>query len=409
MQKQISPLYRPCVLANTVSRFVSDAAELLCAWLLSLMLAAIMEANWARAWQLAGVTVACLSACALLVWLTGMRSSRVTDVAQQRYREWLCETVIRQRTWFPTSGEFHTRMERDADTITRFFATACPQAIVALLELAVCGVLLAVQQGWLSLIFLLMSLLQLLPTVLYEKWAKSIYEKALHNDEAFSDWINAGLRGIATLKSFRQEGWFLNRLKKYRQDAVDSAKQENATAAVEDIVTELIHTLLQDGSYLILGLFALNGAVRVAAIPVLLVLSQHMFSAVANLVHGRVLQSRYQQALAHLDELHSPRRDEEASQKLVLHAERIAKSYGEKQVLQPMTLDIRPGDRILLRGRNGSGKTTLLRILLGLSEPDTGAVYRGRQRVAFALQEEPALNVPMEQLAQALAARGRFP
>lgn len=406
MQKQISPLYRPCVLANTVSRFVSDAAELLCAWLLSLMLAAIMEANWARAWQLAGVTVACLSACALLVWLTGMRSSRVTDVAQQRYREWLCETVIRQRTWFPTSGEFHTRMERDADTITRFFATACPQAIVALLELAVCGVLLAVQQGWLALSFLLMSLLQLLPTVLYEKWAKSIYEKALHNDEAFSDWINAGLRGIATLKSFWQEGWFLNRLKKYRQDAVDSAKQENATAAVEDIVTELIHTLLQDSSYLILGLFALNGAARVAAIPVLLVLSQHMFSAVANLVHGRVHQYRYQQALARLDELHAPNEEEDGTERLMLQAAEITKSYEDKQVLQPISLEIAPGDRILLRGQNGSGKTTLLRILLGLSEPDSGTIHRGRQSVAFALQEEPAFTVSMVQLAQALAAQG---
>ena len=248
--------------------------------------------------------------------------------------------------------------------------------------------------------------LQLLPTLLYEKWAKSVYKKAMHNDEAFSDWINAGLRGIATLKSFRQEVWFLNRLKKYRQDVVDAAKKENATATVEDIVTELIQTLLQDGSYLILGLSALKAAIDAAEIPVLLVLSQHMFSSVAYLVQGRDLRYRYQQALAHLDELHSPHRDEDTLESLVLHAEQITKSYGVKQVLQPMSLDIRPGDRILLRGHNGSGKTTLLRILLGLSEPDSGALYRGRQDVAFALQEEPALHVSMKQLAQALAAQG---
>lgn len=214
------------------------------------------------------------------------------------------------------------------------------------------------------------------------------------------------MRGIATLKSFRQEGWFLNRLKKYRQDVVDAAKKENATATVEDIVTELIHTLLQDGSYLILGIFALNATIGVAEIPVLLVLSQHMFSAVADLVHGRILQYRYQQALAHLDELRLPSKDEDASEQLVLRAEQITKSYGEKQVLQPMSLDVGHGDRILLRGHNGSGKTTLLRILLGLSEPDSGALYRGRQAVAFALQEEPALHVPMERLAQTIAAQG---
>ena len=406
MKKQISSLYRPCVLANAVSRFVSDASELLCAWLLSLMLAAIMEANWTYVWQLAAVTAACLTACVLLVWLAGKRSSRLTDVAQQQYRELLCEGVILQRTWFPTSGEFYTRMEKDADTITRFFSAACPQGIVALLELLVCGSLLSLQHGWLGLIFLFMSLLQLLPTLLYEKWAKSVYKKAMHNDEAFSDWINAGLRGIATLKSFRQEVWFLNRLKKYRQDVVDAAKKENATATVEDIVTELIQTLLQDGSYLILGLSALKAAIDAAEIPVLLVLSQHMFSSVAYLVQGRDLRYRYQQALAHLDELHSPHRDEDTLESLVLHADQITKSYGVKQVLQPMSLDIRPGDRILLRGHNGSGKTTLLRILLGLSEPDSGALYRGRQDVAFALQEEPALHVSMKQLAQALAAQG---
>jgi len=406
MQKHILPNYRPCVLANAVSRFVSDAAELLCAWLLSLMLAAIMEASWTRAWQLAAVTASCLTACGLLVWLTGKWSSSVTDVTQQRYRELLCEAVIRQRSWFPSSGELHARMEKDADTITTFFSTACPQGIVALMELAVCGILLAAQHVWLGLIFLFMSLLQLLPTLLYEKWAKSIYEKTLHNDEAFSDWINAGLRGIATLKSYRQEGWFLNRLKKYRQDVVDAAKKENATATVEDIVTELIHTLLQDGSYLILGIFALKAEIGVAEIPVLLVLSQHMFSAVANLVRGRVLQYRYQQALEHLTELRPPREDGDTPEQFALHGDNITKSYGEKQVLQPMSLDIGPGDRILLRGHNGSGKTTLLRILLGLSDPDSGALSRGRQIVAFALQEEPAFNVPMEQLAQALAGQG---
>lgn len=406
MKKKISALYRPCVWANAVSRFVLDAAELLCAWLLSLMLASIMEAGWQRAWQLAGLTAACLLGSALMILVTGIWSRRTTDSTQQQYREMLCEAVIRQRTWVPTSGELHARMETDADTITRYFSTACPKGIVALLELAVCGGVLAGMHTWLGLVFLLMSLLQLLPTVLYEKWAKAVYEKAVHNDEAFSDWVNAGLRGIATLKSFRQEGWFLERLKKYRQDVVDAAKKENATATVEDIVTELIHTLLQDGSYLILGISALNAAIGAAEIPVLLVLSQRLFSAVDGLVHGRIHQYKYQQALQHLRDLQVSETNGDAPIPVLLHAEQITKSYGEKRVLQPLSLDIAPGDRILLRGHNGSGKTTLLRILLGLSDPDSGTLRRGRRAAAFALQEEPALGETMEQLAQALAAQG---
>lgn len=52
----------------------------------------------------------------------------------------------------------------------------------------------------------------------------------------------------------------------------------------------------------------------------------------------------------------------------------ISKSFGEKQVLSNVNLQVDAGRPVCLMGPSGYGKTTLLNILLGLLEPDTGRV-----------------------------------
>ncbi len=53
--------------------------------------------------------------------------------------------------------------------------------------------------------------------------------------------------------------------------------------------------------------------------------------------------------------------------------------YGRERALGPVSLDIDAGERLALIGPSGCGKTTLLKMLLGLLEPDAGAVrFRDR-------------------------------
>ena len=49
-------------------------------------------------------------------------------------------------------------------------------------------------------------------------------------------------------------------------------------------------------------------------------------------------------------------------------------TIGSTVVLQPTSLDAKPGRCLVLRGPNGSGKTTLLRLLAGLNKPTTGTL-----------------------------------
>lgn len=60
---------------------------------------------------------------------------------------------------------------------------------------------------------------------------------------------------------------------------------------------------------------------------------------------------------------------------MILRTEHISKSYGEKQVLQDISITLNEGEIISLLGVSGVGKTTLFNIISGLLLPDSGKVF----------------------------------
>ena len=57
-----------------------------------------------------------------------------------------------------------------------------------------------------------------------------------------------------------------------------------------------------------------------------------------------------------------------------LTAHALRKSYGGREVIAGIDLELRPGECFGLLGPNGAGKTTTLRLCLGLTEPDSGTI-----------------------------------
>src|SRR5262249_40442088 len=49
--------------------------------------------------------------------------------------------------------------------------------------------------------------------------------------------------------------------------------------------------------------------------------------------------------------------------------------FEEKKVLEGVSLDVQPQERLVIMGQSGSGKSTILRLILGILQPDSGSVF----------------------------------
>jgi len=67
------------------------------------------------------------------------------------------------------------------------------------------------------------------------------------------------------------------------------------------------------------------------------------------------------------------------SGKQALEIEGISKAFGEKRVLEKVSLNLRRGDRLAIIGPNGIGKSTLLKIVVGHLEADEGDLRWGHE------------------------------
>jgi len=62
---------------------------------------------------------------------------------------------------------------------------------------------------------------------------------------------------------------------------------------------------------------------------------------------------------------------------IVIQLDRVSKAYGERLLIDDLTVSIPPGSIVGVIGPNGAGKTTMLRMITGQEKPDTGSIRVG--------------------------------
>jgi ATP-binding cassette ChvD family protein len=78
---------------------------------------------------------------------------------------------------------------------------------------------------------------------------------------------------------------------------------------------------------------------------------------------------------------------------VVIEAEGVAKSYGDRTLVEGMSFALPPGGIVGVIGPNGAGKTTLFRMITGQEKPDRGSIRIGETvKLAYVDQSRDALS-----------------
>lgn len=73
----------------------------------------------------------------------------------------------------------------------------------------------------------------------------------------------------------------------------------------------------------------------------------------------------------------------------IIQLRNVTKRFGSKVILDGVDLDIYPCEALAIIGPSGTGKSTILRIMAGLLEPDSGAVYIKGERRRGLIEDHP--------------------
>jgi len=96
----------------------------------------------------------------------------------------------------------------------------------------------------------------------------------------------------------------------------------------------------------------------------------------------------------------------QSSGTLVIEAEHISKSFGDRVIVRDFSTRIVRGDKIGVIGPNGAGKTTLLKMLMGTLPPDSGKIRLGTNLTPIIVDQSRGSLDPEATLWQTLCEGG---
>lgn len=294
-------------------------------------------------------------------------------------------------------GEVAARFSGDVDTVEALFTSGIISMVADACRILSIMAVIAVKNTGLALILLLVLPLFAVFTRHVQKRMLAAQLDHRRAVAAVSGQVPETLHNIRTIRALGLETYMERRYDRCIGDSYAAMERTNFYDAVYSpvvlvlnaVVVGIVMLLSASGNATILTLFGMSVGTSVAVINYI----SRIFTPIESL--GMEIQT-IQSAMAGVKRidafLNQPERAIPAAREKAARGDvgfsHVTFGYGEKHVLNDFSMTVKQGEQVTLIGRTGAGKSTVFKLLLGLYQPESGAVTIGGVNVSDITDQE---------------------
>ena len=222
-----------------------------------------------------------------------------------------------------------------------------------------------------------------------------------HSQRGLQRLLGETLTSMREVRAYRNHEFFYSRIRERLHQLGDSNTQLAVLPQLSRVIAEQGVVLLFLGIILWVLLHAGNVQHLLSLLLLYFVVSRRMLPLISQvaLLYGQ-LQGAQENLQVIVEELcecrvhRSPVTPESLPQPgLALVMEKVSYAFADGlPVLRELSLCVRSGETVLLRGVSGGGKTSLLNLIAGVAQPQSGSIRVDRASTAYVPQEVVLLD-----------------
>ena len=294
-------------------------------------------------------------------------------------------------------GEVAACFSGDVDTVEALFTSGIISMVADTCRILSIMAVIAVKNTGLALILLLVLPLFAVFTRHVQKRMLAAQLDNRRAVAAVSGQVPETLHNIRTIRALGLETYMERRYDRCIGDSYAAMERTNfydaiyspVVLALNAVVVGIVMLLSASGNAAILTLFGMSVGTSVAVINYI----SRVFAPIESL--GMEIQT-IQSAMAGVKRmdafLDQPERAIPAAREKAARGDvvlsHVTFGYGEKHVLNDFSMTVKQGEQVTLIGRTGAGKSTVFKLLLGLYQPEAGAVTIGGVNVSDITDQE---------------------
>lgn len=360
--------------------------------------------NWLQSFDFSKIVLISSLVILLLALLRGifMFLMRQTLIVMSRYIEYDLKNAVYNHYqqldmfFFKThsTGDMMNRIAEDVSRVRMYTGPAVMYTVNLIALITLCLVNMLRKDFHLTLIVI--APLPLLAITIYIV-NNIIHKKSERVQSLLSDLTtNAqeSYSGIRVIKSFVQEkamlGFFRNNSEAYRKNAVSLAKVEAIYFPSMTLLVGLstLLTILIGSSMTLTNPDKVGIIVEFVIYINMLMFPVSAIGSVASMVQrAATSQKRINEFLDTRPVVVDPVKESKSGifeGSILFKNVTFTYPHTSIRALHNFSLEVKPGEKVMILGKTGSGKSTLAQLLLRFYDPDKGAIFIGNQNIRYA-------------------------